>query len=97
MKVGEFVFVRGDSCETFCRSCGQLRLWAKPEKPEACGNCQSPDIVIGPLLGDELPKLRAEWQRERWVEVRRDYALGDNAPVVVIPLTQETVLRGQTK
>lgn len=61
MKITEYVFVSGDSCETFCKSCGQLRLWGKPEKPTGCGNCGSSDFVVGPVLGAELPKLREEW------------------------------------
>lgn len=61
----EYVFVSGDSCETFCSACGQLRLWAKPEKPVACGCCGSARIVIGPLLGEQLPKLREAWLIER--------------------------------
>lgn len=65
MIVTEYVFVSGDSCETFCRSCGQLRLWAKPEQPTACGHCNSADIVIGPLFGDELNRLRDAWRNDR--------------------------------
>lgn len=61
----EYVFVSGDSCETFCSACGQLRLWAKPEKPKVCGCCGSTRIVIGPLLGEQLPKLREEWIARR--------------------------------
>lgn len=63
--VSEFVFISGQSCETFCQDCGQLRLWGKPEKPEGCGNCGSAKIAVGPLLGQELPKLREAWLIER--------------------------------
>lgn len=63
MIVTEYIFLPGTACETFCRACGQLRLWGHDRKPEACGNCGSDDIVIGPLNGDELPKLRRDWQR----------------------------------
>ena len=49
--------------EVFCNSCGQLRLWLRPEAPHHCGACASPDIITGPLGGTELPELRAQWRK----------------------------------
>lgn len=54
-----------ESCETFCDGCGQLRLWARPGAPTACGNCGSPSIETGPVGGDRLPELRAAWRARR--------------------------------
>ena len=50
-------------CEVFCFTCGQLRLWCREEDPQACGNCGSDLIQVGPVDGTELVKLRAKWQK----------------------------------
>jgi hypothetical protein len=52
----------GNLCETFCDACGQLRLWCKPGKPSSCGGCGSASIVTGNVGGDDLPRMRKEWQ-----------------------------------
>lgn len=51
------VKVKGEPCETFCHCCRQLRLWLRPERPTACGNCGGA-IEIGPVGGERLKKLR---------------------------------------
>jgi hypothetical protein len=49
-------------CETFCKVCGDLRLWCRPEKPLACGGCGAPGPMIGPIGGEELSRLRDAWE-----------------------------------
>ena len=48
------------ACETFCHTCGQLRLWLKPKDPTACGNCGSNNIDIDNVNSERLRKLREE-------------------------------------
>lgn len=61
----ELLVVPADSVETFCSSCGQLRLWAKGGRPSACGHCGSSAIEVEPLNGERLPALREAWRKER--------------------------------
>ncbi len=51
-------------CETFCKTCGDLRLWCRPEPPLACGGCGAPSPLVGEIGGDDLPRARQAW-RER--------------------------------
>lgn len=48
-------------CETFCNTCGDLRLWCRPEEPLACGGCGASSPVTGPVGGSDLPRLREQW------------------------------------
>lgn len=48
-------------CETFCKACGQLRLWCRPDEPTACGNCGTPSPMVGPPGGGELERMRNQW------------------------------------
>ena len=52
------------ACETFCHKCGQLRLWLKPEKPIACGNCGSDNIEVDDVNSARLEALRDNYSRE---------------------------------
>jgi hypothetical protein len=52
-----------NACETFCHSCGQLRLWLRPEPPKACGNCGSTNIEIGEIDSERLTRLKEEYKR----------------------------------
>jgi len=47
-----------NTCETYCRDCKQLRLWLKPEKPTACGNCGSSSIETGEIGSERLAELK---------------------------------------
>lgn len=51
-------------CEVFCHDCGQLRLWLKGVKVEACGNCGSTKIETDKLNSERLGTLRANYSRE---------------------------------
>jgi len=44
--------------ETYCYDCRQLRLWCRPEKPVACGNCGSSEIEVDEVDSPRLSKLR---------------------------------------
>ena len=52
-------------CETFCDSCGSLRLWLRKEYPKACGNCGAPDPLVGGVGGSVLPIAREQWLRKQ--------------------------------
>lgn len=54
-----------EACEVFCRTCGQLRLWAKGGQPKVCQHCGSAEIVTGAVNGAELPELQRVWKQER--------------------------------
>lgn len=45
-------------CETYCHACRQLRLWAKLEKPAACGNCGSTEIEVDVVGSERFSCLR---------------------------------------
>lgn len=54
----EFIFVSNVPCETYCHSCGQLRLWCKSEKPVMCGNCGAVTIEVDTVGSERFSKLR---------------------------------------
>ena len=58
MGVVEFIFISGTPCEVYCHTCGQLRLWCKPEKPTRCGNCASDRIDIDRVNSPQLAAMR---------------------------------------
>jgi len=51
-----------EAVETFCSSCGQLRLYCKREPPRACGACGSAEIQVGPVGSEVLTELRRAWR-----------------------------------
>lgn len=51
-------------CETFCHDCGQLRLWLKGVKAEACAGCGSKNIETDVINGTRLPLLREQYSKE---------------------------------
>jgi hypothetical protein len=63
MKATEVVIVGSlEAVETFCPSCGQLRLYCKREPPRACGGCGAGNIRVGPVGSDELTELKRAWR-----------------------------------
>lgn len=49
-------------CETFCDSCGQLRLWVRREYPKSCGACGAPDPLVGGLGSRILTIAKENWK-----------------------------------
>jgi hypothetical protein len=45
-------------CETYCHACKQLRLWAKRERPAACGNCGSASIEVDVVGSEHFSRLK---------------------------------------
>lgn len=45
-------------CETYCHGCKHLRLWAKPERPTACGNCGSTEIEVDVVGSEHFSSLK---------------------------------------
>jgi hypothetical protein len=79
-------------CEYFCRSCRQLRLYARDGTPEHCGNCGSKKIVVDEVDSERLsamrwPKSEKKQGDQMDIDTMNKFIVGsqDNGIVIVNP------------
>ena len=61
-----FIVTQSSDVEYWCQSCGQLRLWCRPEPLNACGNCGAAKkkLVIGKPGELDVTALRSTRQKK---------------------------------